>query len=259
MNCSPLSLHSKVYGDLGPALIIVHGLFGSLDNWAGMAKRFSEKFKVYLVDQRNHGCSPHTDEFSIELLAEDLKNFLDENHLKKVHLLGHSLGGKAGMQLALRYPDRLNKLVVADIGPKAYPMHHQVILEALHSVKPGEIKSRKEAEMVLSRHINELSTLQFLLKNLTWNEDGTLVWKFNLKSLSEHILEVGKPQEGICPVKTLFLRGEHSGYIQEVDFESIQQQFPFSDIHTLSDCGHWLHAEKPDLFFEEVNQFLSDF
>ncbi len=250
-------LNFKVYGESGPALVIVHGLFGSLDNWASLAKRFSNDFQVFTVDQRNHGLSPHTDDFSIELLAEDLKAFLDDRNLKKVNLIGHSLGGKTGMHLAIAHPDRVGKLVVADIAPKAYPLHHQVILDALHSLDFGELSSRKEAELLIGQRIQEPSTLQFLLKNLTWKEEGKLAWKFNLKSLTQHIQEVGKLQEGICTVETLFLRGDRSGYIHESDYQSIYQQFPFSEIHTLSNCGHWLHAEQPELFYQEVSRFFA--
>lgn len=250
-------LHFKVYGETGPALVIVHGLFGSLDNWATLAKRFSSDFQVFTVDQRNHGLSPHTDNFSIELLAEDLKSFLDARGLEKVNLIGHSLGGKTGMQLAINNPNRIGKLVVADIAPKAYPLHHQVILDALHSLDFGDLSSRKDAEILMGQRIQEPSTLQFLLKNLTWKEEGKLAWKFNLKSLTEHIQEVGMPQEGICTVETLFLRGDRSGYIREGDYQSIFQQFPFSEIHTLTNCGHWLHAEQPELFYQEVSRFLS--
>ncbi|MBX7182717.1 MAG: alpha/beta fold hydrolase [Bacteroidia bacterium] len=251
-----LQLNYKVYGDQGFPLVIIHGLFGSLDNWASLAKRFSSHFQVFTIDQRNHGLSPHTSDFTIELLSNDLLHFLQQQQLEQVHLLGHSLGGKTAMNFAIEHPQRVSKMVVADIAPKAYPLHHQLILEALHSLDIGEVSSRKEAESILSMRISEPSTLQFLLKNLTWNSENKLVWKFNLESLTRNIQEVGAAQAGICTVESLFLRGDRSGYIQDSDFESIYNQFPFSEIHTIPQCGHWLHAEQPELFYREVFDFL---
>ncbi len=253
----PFNLNYKQYGNESSSpLLIAHGLFGSLDNWVTLAKQFSTDFNVYCVDLRNHGLSPHTEAFSIELLAEDLNHFIETKIGKPTAVIGHSLGGKAAMHLAINFPQSLSKLIVADIAPKAYPPHHQIILQALHSLDFTSITSRKEAEEMLFKQLKDLSTVQFLAKNIARTDDGKLKWKFNLESLTTHIAEVGKPQVGICTLSTLFLRADRSNYVLDSDVEAIQEQFPFSEINTIENAGHWLHAEQPKAFYEAVIGFL---
>jgi pimeloyl-ACP methyl ester carboxylesterase len=253
-----IKLNFRKYGEGEKNLIIIHGLFGSLDNWASLAKRFANYFTVYTLDLRNHGLSPHTEEFSIKILSDDLELFI-QNHIgKPVSIIGHSLGGKVAMHIAINNPYLIEKLIVADIGPQEYPPHHQLIIEMLKSLDLTKLKSRKEAEILMFEKIESKSMAQFLLKNLAWNAEGEFRWKFNLDAISKNILEVGKAQEGICTKKTLFLRGELAGYINSQDFAKIYEQFPFSDIETLPNTGHWLHAEQPELFFNLSISFLLD-
>ena len=253
----PISLNYKKLGESGSSVLIVHGLFGSLDNWLTFGKQLAQTHQVYLLDQRNHGNSPHTSEFSLALLAEDLANFIRVHLDSKPILIGHSLGGKAAMQLGIDNAGLVEKLAIIDIGPKAYSPHHQLILKALHSLDFSVVKTRKEAEVLFYSQIDDVSTVQFLLKNLAWGEDASLKWKFNLVSLTANILEVGKAQEGICNIETLFVRGQKSGYILGDDYLDIEQQFPFSEIITIESAGHWVHAEQPNSFFEALSPFLN--
>ncbi|MEM9022698.1 MAG: alpha/beta fold hydrolase, partial [Bacteroidota bacterium] len=170
----------------GEPLIVLHGLMGMLDNWKTPAKRLSERYEVFLVDQRNHGRSPHSATFSYAEMAEDLYELMDDLFLSEAHILGHSMGGKVAMKFAQHHPDMVRQLVVADIAPKAYPVHHHTILEALSAVPLGEIKARSEAEAILGQYIPEPGVRQFLLKNLYWVEKGVLAWRFNLDAIREH-------------------------------------------------------------------------
>ncbi len=251
-----MELHFKKIGS-GQPLVILHGLFGSSDNWQTLGKRFGEDYEVYLVDQRNHGHSPHSSEFSYELMAHDLYGFFRENHLYDAVLLGHSMGGKTAMQFAQSNPDLLEKLIVADIGVKGYPMHHGPILEALNAVKPNERKSRGEADKVMSQYIDDPGVKQFLLKNLYWKEKGLLDWRFNLEVLEREMPNILNALPEIqVNIPTLFIRGEKSNYILDDDFDQIKERFPNSDIKTIKDVGHWLHAEAPDEFYDLVVEMI---
>ncbi len=250
-------LNYKTFGE-GPPLIILHGLFGSLDNWVTLGKKFSKNFKVYLVDQRNHGQSFHSDEFSYDVMSEDLSLFMGEMKLEKAHIIGHSMGGKTAMEFARKYSDKVEKLIVADIGPKFYPVHHTQIIKAFYSVPVDKISSRKEADDILSGLVPDFGTRQFLLKNLSREADG-FKWKMNLDAISSSIEEVGKGlnQNAIIMNKTLFLRGGNSDYILNDDFNLIHSVFPNSRVDTVEGAGHWLHAEKPSEFYEKASEFLS--
>jgi len=247
-------------------LIILHGLFGQSDNWNTLAKQFSEQgFEVYTVDQRNHGLSPHSDVWNFKVMSEDILELIKEHQLKNVILLGHSMGGKTAMQFAIDYPEYLNKLIVADIAPKYYPMHHQGVMAALQAVDFNVVKTRKEVEAVLSKYISDFGTKQFLLKNIFWIDDTEMAWRFNLKVIIQQIENVGQnvehvgeamPVDIVCEVPTLFLRGEHSNYVLDEDRDLIQELFPNSILETIEGAGHWLHAEKPKEFFESVMKFI---
>lgn len=249
-------LNHKEFGE-GPPLIILHGLFGSLDNWVTLGKRFAENFKVYLVDQRNHGQSFHADQFSYETMSEDLCRFMGEHNIQKANIIGHSMGGKTAMEFTRKYPEKVEKLIVADIGPKFYPVHHSQILKAFYSVPITEISSRKEADEILSGLIGDFGIRQFLLKNLSREGDG-FKWKMNLDVIASNIEEVGKAlnQNALVKNKTLFLRGGNSDYVLNDDLNLIHSVFPNSSIDTIDGAGHWLHAEKPIEFYQKAIEFL---
>lgn len=252
-----MKLHFQSYGQ-GPALLILHGLFGSLDNWVSHARKLSEHFSVYLIDQRNHGKSPHSDEWNYQLMAEDLVEFMDDQGIMQGHLLGHSMGGKTVMQVAAYHPGRIDKLIVADMAPKAYSPHHHEIIAALLSLDLPNISSRKEAEEQLAKHISDWGVRQFLLKGLGRDEQKNLQWKFNLKVLSEKYPEALKAirLEYEFEGPTLFVSGGKSNYVQDADRADILKTFPDSRFVVLPDAGHWLHAEAPDAFLEAVLEFL---
>ncbi|WP_310992863.1 alpha/beta fold hydrolase [Aequorivita marina] len=253
-----MTLHSQILGK-GKPFVILHGFLGMSDNWKTLGTRWSEAgYEVHLLDQRNHGRSFHSDEFSYELMAEDLKEYCEEHDLKKIILLGHSMGGKVAMQFAVTYPEMVSKLIVADIAPKAYPPHHQDILKALSQLDFTKIKSRGEAEEVLSEYIKDKGVQLFLLKNLYRKSKNELGLRINLPVLSEKIEEVGQALDADTVFKgdTLFLSGEKSGYIEPMDEILIKNHFPKAKINTIANAGHWLHAENPDEFYDNVKNFL---
>lgn len=253
-----MKLYYRKYGE-GQPLIILHGLFGQSDNWNSLAKQFSESgFEVFIVDQRNHGLSPHSETWNYHVMSEDLYELIQDNQLKNCVLIGHSMGGKTVMQFALDHPEALDKLIVADIAPKYYPLHHQKVIEALTAVDFTVVKTRREAEDILGKYIDDFGTKQFLLKNIYWKEDGQLAWRFNLDVICRKIEIVGEatPTDKSCDVSTLFIRGQKSNYILDEDINLIQDIFPRSMLETIPDAGHWIHAEKPQAFFECVMQFV---
>lgn len=253
-----MQLNFKKVGE-GEPLIILHGLFGSLDNWMTLAKKLGENFEVFIIDARNHGQSPHSSEFNYDVMADDLYAFLMQHNIVNPIVLGHSMGGKTAMQFAVNYPNKLAKLIVVDIAPKAYPVHHRIILDGMLSLNFEVIKTRKEADKQLSKYIDDFSVRQFLLKNLYWIEKGKLAWRFNLPVINQNIEIIGQGLENINPFEkpTLFIRGEKSNYITLNDFESIKKIFPNSEIKTL-ESGHWVHAEKPKEFLQMLVSFLVD-
>jgi pimeloyl-ACP methyl ester carboxylesterase len=251
-------LHSNIIGEGNP-FIILHGFLGMGDNWKTLAKQFAtSNFEVHLVDQRNHGRSFHADEFDYELMADDLKQYCDEHNLNDIVLLGHSMGGKTAMLFAAKYPELVNKLLVADISPRYYPIHHDAILEGLSSLDFSEIKSRGQADEFLSNYVHEIGTRMFLLKNLYWVEKGQLGLRINLNVLKENVSEVGEalPIHAVFEKETLFLRGDKSEYIGESDESIIHRHFTNSEIVTIANAGHWLHAENPKDFYEAVINFI---
>lgn len=253
-----MTLHSQILG-AGKPFVILHGFLGMSDNWKTLGTRWSEDgYEVHLLDQRNHGRSFHSDEFSYEVMAEDLKKYCEEHNLEDIVLLGHSMGGKVAMQFAVTYPELVSKLIVADIGPKAYPPHHQDILKALSQLDFSKIKSRGEAEDVLSEYITDKGVRLFLLKNLYRKSKTELGLRINLAVLSQKIEVVGRAlqENAIFNGDTLFLGGEKSGYIEPMDELLIKKHFPKAKIETISNAGHWLHAENPDEFYDNVKKFL---
>ncbi len=254
-----MDLFYREYGN-GPVLVILHGLFGSSDNWMSIAKVLGSDYRIILPDLRNHGNSPHSSDWNYELMAQDLKGLCSDLGLSKFFLLGHSMGGKVAMQYATQFPEEIEKLVIADIGPKAYPPHHQSILEGLNGLDLQAVQSRKEADESLSTYIPELGVRAFLLKNLGRDQEGKFYWKINLPIITQKISEVGEVQEDGKGFSgpTLFIRGEKSKYILDEDWRTIQEKYPDSKLETIGGAGHWLHAEKPKEFVESLKSFLEN-
>jgi pimeloyl-ACP methyl ester carboxylesterase len=251
-------LYSKIEGE-GKPLLILHGFLGMSDNWKTIGQQFAANgFEVHLLDLRNHGRSFHSAEFSYEVMAEDVYAYCKANNLEKVNVLGHSMGGKTAMLFAAIHPEMVEKLIVADIGPKFYPQHHQIILEGLNAVDFSAQPSRTEVEEILAKYITDFGTRQFLLKSLYWVEPGKLAFRFNLAVFNEKIEEIGKQLSSNARFgnSTLFIRGGNSNYILDQDLELIHGYFPNATVETIPNVGHWLHAENPQLFFEITNSFL---
>jgi esterase len=245
----------------GQPLIILHGLFGQSDNWNTLAKRFAEKgFHVFTIDQRNHGLSPHSNVWNYEAMAQDLKEFIDTHQLQDFILLGHSMGGKTVLFFEQLYPNLAKKMIVADIAPRAYKPHHDAVLKALNAVDFSDINTRKDAEAVLGEYITDIGTKQFLLKNIYWREDETkqMAWRFNLDVITREYDNIGKQVPAFnSETDTLFLKGEKSNYILESDEADIALRFSNYKIKTIPNSGHWVHAEQPEAFFNEVIEFIS--
>lgn len=252
-----MKLFFREFGGKGQAVIILHGLFGSSDNWLTQAKMLADGFHIYLPDQRNHGQSPHSDEFDYALLADDLHEFIITNTINDPVIIGHSMGGKAAMYFAISHPELISKLVVVDMAPKAYPVRHAKILEGLKSIPVTALQSRNEADEVFSSYVREPDVRQFLLKNLQRRTEGGFSWKINLSSIEKNIERMG---DAVDPSKkfekpTLFIRGSKSDYVLEEDIASIKNSFPMATIVTM-ETGHWIQAEKPKEFVEEVVRFI---
>ncbi len=250
-----MKLAYKEYGE-GKPLVILHGLFGFSDNWVTHAKKFSTYFRVIIVDLRNHGYSPWSDDFSYQLMVDDVKELMDDLEIKKCILLGHSMGGKTAMLFAQQFPKMLEKLVVVDMGVKSYPLHHQHILDSFKNIDLSKLSARSEAEKLLAQFVESNGVRQFLLKNLYWKDKGKLAWRVNFPVLEREMNEILSAlpfQEVMVP--TLFVRGALSNYIEDNDFEQIETYFHDSQIETVANSGHWVHAEAPEEFFEVVLGF----
>jgi pimeloyl-ACP methyl ester carboxylesterase len=241
----------------GQPLIVLHGLFGISDNWTSLGKQLSEHFSVYLIDLRNHGQSPHSEEFSYAAMSNDLLEFIQMHQLENVLLMGHSMGGKVAMLFASQYPELLEKLIVVDIGPKPLPPHHDAILAAMLSLDLDKISSRKEADEQLASQMPDFGMRQFILKNLYWKEDK-LAWRMNLPVISRKVNNVCEalPPTASFSKPTLFIRGALSNYILDSDWDAILSQFPSAALATIPQAGHWVHAEQPKLFYDRVMGFL---
>ena len=251
-------LHSKIVGSGEQHLLIFHGLFGQLDNWNTHGRQFGEIYTTHLIDLRNHGRSFHSDDSSIEAMTEDIIQYMNHHQIEKAHLLGHSLGGRVVIDFAMTYPEKLDHLIVADMAPKAYQPHHNAIFKALLSVDFSQITSRKDVEETLSQYIPEVGVRQFLLKNVYHAENGGYAFRFNLPVLHQHYTDlVGTElKSGVFNGPTLFLKGEKSNYILPEDEFIIRQRFPQAEIKAIANAGHWLHAENPKDFIEEILLFL---
>jgi esterase len=255
-----MKLFFRQNGETGPAIVIVHGLFGSSDNWLTISKTIAALgYRVFSVDQRNHGQSPRADDQDYTSMAADLREFLIDQQLDNPILVGHSMGGKTVMQYAMDYPDTFDKLVVVDIAPKFYPIHHAEIIRGLKAIDLLGITSRNEADAVLSRYEPIVPVRQFLLKNLYRNAQGQFDWRLNLPIIERELHGIGdeltNPQIVYKP--TMFMRGSESPYILDEDIPAIKRIFPTAKIETIQDAGHWVQAEKPVEFVETLMKFIA--
>ena len=259
-----MKLNFKKIGE-GFPVVILHGLLGSLDNWQTIAKKLAESrtgFSIYIIDQRNHGRSPHSSEFSYQLLVEDLKEFFAQQQISKAHVVGHSMGGKTAMLFALQNPELVAKLVGVDITPASYSDKHSDVFSALFKTDAAHAESRQQVETVLRNELqNDETTVQFLMKGLTRIEDGqtgNFVWRFNLEALHNNYSEISKEINADKPFtgETLFIKGEKSSYINASNFSSADKLFPNNQLTEIKGAGHWVHAERPAEFFKAVSEFL---
>ncbi|HAS42672.1 MAG TPA: alpha/beta hydrolase [Microscillaceae bacterium] len=257
-----MELHYKTFGE-GQPLLILHGLFGSSDNWLTLGRKLAEQYKVYLIDQRNHGRSPWSNDWDYQLMAEDLLKFVQTHQLDDFILVGHSMGGKTAMNYAARYyPSKIQKLVVVDIAPKSYPIHHDQIVAGLRALDLGQINSRKEADEQLANYVEEVGVRQFLLKNLyrpkAEESAKKFDWRINLQVIGDNLdkMSVGLPENFEFEKPTLFIRGLRSNYIKDGDEAVIQRYFLNAVIHSVAEAGHWVHAEKPQEFLDTLLEFI---
>lgn len=251
-------IFSRTYGE-GIPLIIIHGLFGMSDNWNTLGKKFAENFNVHIIDLRNHGRSFHSDDFSYELMAEDIEKYIEHFGLNKPTLLGHSLGGKVAMNLCFRNSLKYSKLVVTDIAPRVYGVdYHKNILRILNSISIKEFSSRSQIDLALSSEIKEFSVRQFLMKNLYRDQNKEFSWRFNIKTLKEKISNISGAEfmQQNTEIPALFLKGEFSNYINQEDERLISKYFVNSKIKTILNSGHWVHAEQPEQFYKSVIEFI---
>jgi esterase len=253
-----MNLHFKAVGD-GQPLIILHGLLGSSDNWRTMSVRLSAYWRVFAVDLRNHGESPHSEVFDYDAMVADLRRFSEQQGLSRIALMGHSMGGKVAMQFAFDNPERVDKLVVVDIAPKAYKPSQRNLLQALREIDLSRYNSFGDVDTALAGKITDRAVRQFVLKNLARGEHGRLRWKLHLEAIYQNydkLLPELVPQR-VFPKPTLFIRGGRSSYIEDNDTELIRQFFTQAEIVTLSKADHWVHIDAPDEFFQKVHNFLS--
>jgi pimeloyl-ACP methyl ester carboxylesterase len=253
------NLFFREYGQGAPTLVILHGLLGSSQNWQRAAKIFAEKCRVLVVDQRNHGSSPHTATHTIADLREDVKHFFDQQRLDQVYLLGHSMGGLAAMELAFHDPEPLAGLIIEDIAPRPYQSSSGDILRALGAVDLSAVTSRDEADAMLAKDVKNPRTRQFLLTNLVRRGDGAFAWKANLPVLQAFQKEMATyepPLAASYSGATLFMGGELSDYRLDHDHDLILRHFPNSNLAMIPNAGHWIHFEAVEAFTEAVMRFM---
>ncbi len=268
-----MKLFFRKYGEAGPPLVIVHGLYGSGDNWITVARELSSAFEVYVLDQRNHGRSPHSGTHDYLCLRDDLREFMDTQGIRRAVLVGHSMGGKAAMSFAMAWPERVQSLISVDIAPRAYhelavdsraAANHGKMIDAMLELDLSGIESREEADQALSLQIGSDRVRRFLLKNLQRQRDGQYRWRINLRALRDNLdlimdgLDAGKAiaDGGITGFPALFIAGANSDYIRAEDHALIRSIFPVADFVTIPNSGHWVHAEQPALLVKTIKYFL---
>ncbi|MSQ47020.1 MAG: alpha/beta fold hydrolase [Deltaproteobacteria bacterium] len=253
-----MHLHCETYGQ-GHPLIILHGLFGTQENWRTLSKSFGQHWQVFALDQRNHGRSPHSQDFTYQTMTDDLHEFMQQHALPSAYVLGHSMGGKVAMRFAVTYPDIVDKLIVVDIAPKVYPPSHDDVFAALYALDLPTLRSRQDADAALAHYLPDLALRQFLLKNLERTESGAFRWRINLDGIRDNYHEIlkGFEKTSTFAKPALFIKGANSGYLKENDFVAIRALFPRTQLVTIPGTGHWVHAEAPREFARIVNEFLT--
>lgn len=240
----------------GAPLVILHGLFGYSDNWQTQAKKFAAYFEVTLIDLRNHGHSPWSDIFTYAAMVQDLHELFAKLDMHQPILLGHSMGGKLAMHYDHAYPGFIKKLIVVDMGVKAYPPHHAHILAAIHAIDLSKLSARSQAEAILKSFVDSDGIRQFLLKNLYWEDKGKLAWRVNFPVLEASMPEIlRKLPEQESFTTALFIRGLLSNYILDEDISTLEAYYPDIQVASVPDAGHWVHAEAPEAFLDAVLSF----
>jgi len=253
-----MKLNYKMFGQ-GKPVIILHGVFGMLDNWQHIAKTLGKHYWVITLDLRNHGKSPHSEIFNYDVMAEDILDFIEQQGIKKANFIGHSMGGKVAMTLSLEYPEFVNKLIIIDIGIKSYAPRHNFIFKALCAFDISKYSKRNDIENILIGKIPNKKIVQFLLKNIKRDKkSGSFLWKMNLKAIKNNYDKINEPISSDFPFsgKTLFIKGENSDYILEKDKNSIRNLFPNAKFITINNAGHWVHSEQPDKLIRVIDNFL---
>jgi esterase len=253
-----MKLFSKQYSDKGAPLVILHGLYGNQGNWSWHARQLAEQHAVYAFDARNHGQSPRAASMLFAEMATDVAETMSALGLDSAHLLGHSMGGKTAMLLALQQPQRVRSLIVVDIAPVPYVRGNDAVLHALEALDLAGIRNRTDADAQLAQHIGNKPVRDFLLANLQRSADGTFQWRINLPVISACFAEVtGWPRSTAAyEGPTLFIRGENSDYILPEYYAPTLLQFPHATMKTVANAGHWVHAEKPEAVLRLVRNFL---
>ncbi len=254
-----MELYHQHFGE-GKPMIILHGLFGMSDNWVALAKRYAEDYSVHVIDQRNHGRSQWHDVFNYAAMVDDVLEFMESHQMESAVFLGHSMGGKVSMQFALDNPEKVEKLIVADISADAYNHTHDTFIEAMLSIEVEKYDKRSEVSKAMKEKIEDERIRQFLMKNLHWKDRSTMGWKANLKVIHENLHEVFRAMDAPMPFPkpTLFVRGGNSLYIRDKHIPRIKKLFSMASIETIEGASHWLHAEKPDEFYHLTMKFLRD-
>jgi esterase len=257
---SPSIYHRQTGAEDGAPLIAIHGLFGSLENLGVVTRQLSDCYCVYALDLPNHGRSAHTNTITLTAMADAVVAWMKTVNLTKAHFLGHSLGGKVSMEIALRYPHMVDCLIVADIAPVAYRHRHQDVFDAFNAVDLAAIATRMDADKQMQPYVDQLSTRSFLLKNLEKSQDGHWFWRMNLDGLINayaYLIAANSQDQPPFTGKVLFIKGEHSSYILPEHRDAILNLFPHASVKVINGTNHWLHAEKPDIFVGIVKRFLT--
>ncbi len=252
-------IHYSHWGS-GPAIVVIHGLFGSLENLGIIARQLKDDYSVYAIDLPGHGRSSHLQEISLASMADTIVDWMDTIGLPQAHFLGHSLGGKVSMEIALRHPEKISKLIVADIAPVSYPRRHDDVFAAFRAVNLEAINSRSDADKVMKSFVSVDSIRSFLLKNLEKNDDHWQ-WKMDLDGLEqayENLIRANVLYDASFKKPVLFIKGEQSDYILPEYQEKILALFPAAKAKIIHDTEHWLHVQKPSIFTGIVKRFLAE-
>ena len=242
----------------GDPVLILHGLFGSGENWCTIARELSDRHEVFVLDLRNHGQSFHSDHFNYDVMADDVMGFIQYHWLKRVAVIGHSMGGKTAMQFAFRYPDLVSKLVVVDIANKAYETINRDIIEALCALDTSQISKLKDADQLLKTSIPDRNLRWFLLKNLKGRNGFGYHWQINMRAIRNGNESLSKAVSGGPFTKPcLFIRGQYSDYIMDSDWPAMINGFPGAELKTIPNAGHWVHVDARDAFIASVAKYLS--